>query len=299
MATILLAEDSATHTALIRSVLESDSHRVNCVVNGREAIQAIEQSIPDLVVTDLRMPEMNGQELVQELVRTYPTVPSIVVTARGSENLAVDALAMGAANFVPKNSMRALLNRVVRQTLRISEVDAIFHDFPGRLRQPEFSFRLGNDIEAIEPAILFVVQSLAAAIRMTPTERIRVGTALASAVFNSICYGNLEVRDEDTIVSRLLAGDSTGVRDLVERASQSPYRERMVDLKVSVGTFDTRILVAHDGPGRLARLTPAPGTPESFELEQCRGMMLMTSFMDELVFHSGCTEVVMVKRHSR
>ncbi len=129
------------------------------MVNGREAIRAIEAATPDLVITDLRMPEMNGQELVQEIVNRYPNVPSIVVTARGSEGLAVDALALGAANFVPKNSLNQLLNHVVRQTLRMARVDAIYHDFPGRLRRPEFSFRLKNHIRAIEPAVLFVVQA--------------------------------------------------------------------------------------------------------------------------------------------
>lgn len=298
MASILLAEDSSTHTALIRSVLEADSHRVQCVVNGLEAIKAIEASAPDLVITDLRMPEMNGQELVQEIVTRYPTVPSIVVTARGSESLAVDALALGAANFVPKNSLSRLLNHVVRQTLRMAQVDTIFQGFPGRLRRPEFSFLLQNQIEAIEPAVLFVIQAIAASGHMNATQRIRVGTALVSAVFNAICFGNLEVSDAETIVSRLLSGDPSGAEDLRKRANEPAYRDRTVSLKVSVGTSDTRILVSHNGPGRLVRLTPAPGTPESFELEQCRGVMLMTSFMDDIVFHSGCTEVVMVKRHS-
>ena len=298
MASILLAEDSPTHTTLIRSVLEADSHRVQCVGNGREALRAMEASPPDLVITDLRMPEMNGQELVQEIVRHFPNVPSIVVTARGSEGLAVDALALGAANFVPKYSLNRLLNHVVRQTLRMARVDGIYHDFPGCLRRPEFSFRLQNQIRAIEPAVLFVVQAMAATSKMNATQRLRVGTALASAIFNAICFGNLEVKDEDVFISRLLSGDPSGAEALKKRASQTPYRDRTVDLKVSVGKSDTRILVSHSGPGRLVRLTPAPGTPESFELEQCRGVMLMTSFMDDIVFHSGCTEVVMVKRHS-
>ena len=298
MATILLAEDSSTHAALIRGVLEEDSHRVQCVADGRQAISAMESELPDLVITDLRMPEMNGQELVQEIVHRYPDLPSIVVTARGSESLAVDALAMGAVNFVPKNSIQKLLNHVVRQTMRMAKVDAIYRNFPGRLRRPEFSFRLKNSIQAIEPSVLFVVQAIAATSQMNGAQRIRIGTALASAMLNAICFGNLEIGDEDTIVSRLLSGDPTGMEDLRERAKQSPYRERTVDLKVSVGKSDTRILVAHSGPGQLTRLTPAPGTPESFELEQCRGLMLMTSFMDNVRFHSGCTEVVMVKSHA-
>jgi CheY-like chemotaxis protein len=297
MAAILLAEDSPTHTALIRSLLEEDSHAVECVSDGRQAVQAMERSLPDLVVTDLRMPEMNGQELVQEIVRRFPTIPSIVVTARGSENLAVDALALGAANFVPKNSLRKLLIHVVRQTLRMATADAVYGQFSGQLHRPEFSFTLKNDVTSIDPAVLFVVQSLAAATRMNTTQRIRVGAAVASAIFNAICYGNLEVKDEDTFVNRLLSGDESGNVDLKNRADVAPYSQRSVEMKVSVGDDDTRILVSHDGPGRMTRLIPAPGTPESFELEQCRGLMLMTSFMDDIMFHSDYSEVVMVKHH--
>lgn len=299
MAKILLAEDSPTHTALIQSVLEEDGHTVTCVADGIQAIHEVERAAPDLLVTDLRMPEMNGQELVQEIVKRFPTIPSIVVTARGSEGLAVDALALGAANFVPKNSLQKLLNHVVRQTLQIAQADAPYRRFPGRLRRPEFSFRLKNDLEAIEPAVLFVVQSIAAAGKLNTTDRVRVGTALASAIFNAICYGNLEFSDDEgTLVSRLLSGDPTGVQDLRNRANASPYCDRYVNLKVSVGSKDTRLLVSHTGRGRLTRLTPAPGTPESFELEQCRGLMLMTSFMDDVIFHSERTEVVMAKRYA-
>lgn len=297
MAAILLAEDSPTHTALMQSLLADDSHTVECVTNGREAMSSLEKKLPDLVVTDLRMPEMNGQELVQEVARRFPQIPSIVVTARGSENLAVDALALGAANFVPKNSLSKLLVHVVRQTLKMAEVDAIYSQFTGQLERPEYSFTLFNHVAAIEPAVLYVVQSLAAAARMDSTQRIRVGTALASAIFNSICYGNLCITDDDTFVSRLLAGDPSGEADLNSRADSAPYRDLEVQLKVSVGDHDTRFLVSHDGEGRMTRMTPAPGTPKSFELEQCRGLMLITSVMDDIVFHSDYTEVVMVKNH--
>jgi CheY-like chemotaxis protein len=298
MAAILLAEDSPTHTALIRSLLEEDAHTVTCVTNGREAIESIEQSQPDLIVTDLRMPEMNGLELVQAISDRFPVIPSVVVTARGSENLAVDALARGAANFVPKNSLRNLLNHVVRSTLRMSEVDGIYRRFSGQLHHPEFSFTLDNHATSIEPAVLFIVQSLAAGGRMNTTERIRVGTAVTSAIFNSICYGNLEVQDSETFVSRTLSGEEGGEKEWKDRADSAPYAQRGVQLKVSIGDDDTRILVSHEGPGRMTRMTPAPGTPESFELEQCRGLVLMTSFVDDVHFQSDYSEVVMVKQHA-
>ncbi len=297
MAVILLADDSPTHTALMRSLLEDASHSVHCVANGKEALSLLADVRPNVLVTDLQMPEMNGLELVQAIAETHCELPSVVVTARGSEALAVDALALGAANFVPKNSLSKLLTHVVARTVKMAELDAIYRHFPGQLLKPEFSFTLSNQLASIEPATLFVVQSLAAAGKMNPTNRIRVGTAIASAVFNAICYGNLEINDQDTAISRMLAGDESGAAELRARADAKPYCDRHVALKISVGRNDTRVLVSHDGPGRMTRMTPAPGTPESFELEQCRGLMLMTSFMDDVIFHSDYSEVVMVKHH--
>ncbi|MCG8649075.1 MAG: response regulator [Pirellulales bacterium] len=297
MAVILLAEDSPTHTALMRSLLEEAAHKVHCVANGKDAMSSIEECCPDLVVTDLRMPEMNGLELVQAVAENCPELPTIVVTARGSEALAVDALALGAINFVPKNSLSTLLAHVVGRTVRMSQTDRLYEDFSGQLCNPEYSFTLDNQIAGIEPASFYVVQSLAAAGRMNPTLRMRVGTAVASALFNAICFGNLELQENEEAVKRLLSGDLAGSQDVHDRAEAEPYCQRKVELKVSVGQGDTRILVSHEGPGRLTRMTPAPGTPESFELEQCRGLMLMTSFMDDVLFHSDYSEVVMVKSH--
>jgi CheY-like chemotaxis protein len=297
MAVILLAEDSPTHTALMRSLLTEASHTVHCAVNGREALQKLAEVQPEIVVTDLRMPEMNGLELVQAIAADHPELPSVVVTARGSEALAVDALALGAANFVPKNSLTTLLTHVVGRTIRMAKADGIYSQFAGRLHKPEFAFTLSNHLSAIEPATLFVLQSLAAAGRMNATHRIRVGTAIASAIFNAICYGNLNIKDEDTAVGRMVVGQESGESELEHLADIEPYCSLAVELKVSVGNDDTRILVSHEGPGRMTRMTPAPGTPESFELEQCRGLMLMTSFMDDVIFHNDYSEVVMIKNH--
>jgi CheY-like chemotaxis protein len=305
MAAILVVEDSPTHTALMRSLLVDDGHQVTCVSNGREALDVLAKTDSDpgitkidLVVSDLRMPEMNGQELVQEIAKQQAAPPVVVVTARGSESLAVDALALGAANFVPKNSFSKLLTRVVKQTLELSRSDAVYRNFSGQLLRPEFAFTLNNDPESIQPVVMFIVQALAASTYMNPTQRVRVGTATASALFNAMCYGNLEMHDEDAAVGQLLAGNESGVHELTVRAAAEPYAKHSVELKVSIDKQDTRVLVAHTGKGRMTRMSPAPGTPESFELEQCRGLMLMTSFMDEVIFHDDYTEVVMVKVHS-
>ncbi|MFG0262139.1 MAG: response regulator, partial [Novipirellula sp. JB048] len=144
MSSILLCEDSPTHTVLMQTLLEEDAHQVHCVEDGRQGIESLDQQTPDLVVTDLRMPNMNGLELVRALISDYPQLPAVVVTARGSEDLAVDALALGAVNFVPKNSLSVLLNPVVRQAIAYAASDRFSQPCSGQLKSPEFYFKLSN-----------------------------------------------------------------------------------------------------------------------------------------------------------
>src|SRR6056297_405393 len=299
MSAILLAEDSQTHAALMRSILRSDGHEVQWVPDGRKAIESLDRGLPELVVSDLRMPEINGMELVQAIASRFPQLPSVVVTARGSESLAVDALALGAANFVPKNSLDKLLSRVVYQTIQLAQINAVYEDIADTWERPEFSLTLPSEICAIGPAVRFLVQSMATSGDLNATERVRVGTAVASSLLNAVCFGSLEIHDDEDLLSRLLSGDVAATQEMRQRAASEPYRDHTVCLKVSIDRVDTRVSVTHTGRGQMARLSPPPGTPESFELEQCRGMMLMTSFMDDVIFRSGSSEVVMVKRHQR
>jgi CheY-like chemotaxis protein len=281
MTTVLLVEDSATDMAMMQAILQRAACEVLTATNGREAIEQMQENPPDVVVTDLQMPVMDGEALVRHVVQHFPAIPVILATAHGSEVLAADALAHGAVNFVPKVSVGSLLPRVVQQACVVAQAACTFEGFTIPLQKPEFYFKLENRVEVIEPVIAFLGQVLSASASMSPTTRMRLGTAVASAIFNAICYGNLELTDEDARVRTWLAGNDADTDSLMAQPDGSTERDRIVRLKVSVGSRDTRISVAHEGPG----------------LEQCRGWLLITSFLDEVLLNTDCSEVVMVKRH--
>src|SRR6056297_1896340 len=263
MASVLVVDDSPTHAELMRSILQQAGWDADTVGDGRQAVQAMGNKDYDAIVSDLNMPVMDGKQLVQHLVADAITVPVIVVTARGSESLAVDALALGATNFVPKNSMHTLLVPVVQQSLAFRRANERMRPLRGELKSPEFYFKIVSDTQSVVPVAEYLVKSLAGAGCGTPNDRYRIATATASAIYNAIRYGNYQSDDEDF-------GQQTDQQD--------PAYQLAVRIKVSVATSDTRISVSHEGAGSLTRAHPAPGTPESFEVEQCRGLMLMTSF---------------------
>ena len=97
--TVLVAEDSKTQSVLFRSLLEKAGFNTVTAVNGREALEMIKKMPPDVVITDLNMPEMNGLELVEAVHADFPSIPVILATGVGSEEIAAEALRKGAATF--------------------------------------------------------------------------------------------------------------------------------------------------------------------------------------------------------
>src|SRR5208337_4834324 len=89
--------------------------------DGREALAAMERAAPDIVLTDLLMPEMDGLELVQAIRAKYPTIPVILMTAHGSEDIAIQALQKGAASYVPKKCLARDLAETVDNVMAVAQ----------------------------------------------------------------------------------------------------------------------------------------------------------------------------------
>ena len=85
----------------------------------REALALIQERPPDLVLTDLHMPEMDGLELVVEVRKNFPLVPVILMTAYGSEEIAIQALQKGAASYVPKRNLAQDLAETTENVLSL------------------------------------------------------------------------------------------------------------------------------------------------------------------------------------
>src|SRR6202051_1513093 len=102
MSRILVVEDSRTQAMQIQLLLEEAGFEVSHTNHGGEAVDALKESLPDVVLTDLDMPVMNGLELVEAVRRDNPAVPVVLMTALGSEEIAVQALQKGAASYIPK-----------------------------------------------------------------------------------------------------------------------------------------------------------------------------------------------------
>ena len=297
MARVLVVDDSAVDRRFVGGLLSRDARfQVEFAEDGAQALSRMREARPDVIVTDLQMPNRNGLELVAAVRMHHPDVPIILMTGHGSEDLAVEALHRGAANYVPKPQLGERLLEAVEEALSMAKADRTYDRLIGCLQKCEFAFELDNDPGLIDP-LVDLVQQMVAGMRLTDaTGRFRVGAAVKEALLNAIYRGNLEItfkQMQDTRVS-LLEGKG---EDIVQkRRGESPFKERKVSVAVFIGPAEARFVIRDGGRGFDPAKIPAAGQPGSLDPESGRGLVLMRAFLDEVTFNPVGNEVTLVKR---
>ncbi|KIH78018.1 two-component system, NtrC family, response regulator HydG [Geoalkalibacter ferrihydriticus] len=130
---ILIVDDEPNHRLMLRLHLEQAGHRATEAVNGQQALERIAREAFDLILLDLQMDVMDGLTLLGELRRQGREIPVIVITAHGSVKTAVQAMKLGALDFLAKPVEVAELLRLVDQPQRVAAPPEIPRDyrFPG------------------------------------------------------------------------------------------------------------------------------------------------------------------------
>ena len=122
MSSILIVEDEPKMRRLLEISLGEEGHVVHTAAEAETGLKCLRREAIDLVVTDLKLPGMNGLEFLQEAKRLDAGVPIVVMTAYGSVETAVDAMKAGASDYVLKPFTMAEMKLVIRKELDVQKV---------------------------------------------------------------------------------------------------------------------------------------------------------------------------------
>jgi DNA-binding response OmpR family regulator len=116
---ILIAEDDSVTLALIRHQLEKDNYTISAYTDARDALQSLETFKPDLIITDIVMPFTSGLELISIIRSSGIKTPILVLSAFDEEETVLEALSLGANDFITKPFNNAELSMRVKRLLNV------------------------------------------------------------------------------------------------------------------------------------------------------------------------------------
>ena len=291
METVLVVDDARVDQHLAGRLLEQDLDvKVVYADNGKRALEVIRANKPDIVVTDMLMPEMDGLELTEAIRAEYPALPVIVMTALGSEELAADARKKGATSYLPKRRLAQDLAHVVKRQFALASTVQQDQEALEYLDRLTSYYTIDNEPLHIVPVVRLMLDDLARLRLCSVTTRMRIGVALEEAVNNAIHHGNFELdsglRDNDPVAYNNL---------FQERQSSSPFSDRRVHIRADVTRRQATYVVKDDGEGFDWRTLPDSSDPANLEKNRNRGLTLVKTFMDEVHYNEKGNEVTMIK----
>lgn len=125
MERILIVDDEENARIGLEKLLSRDGYQVSSVANGFEALDHLSRHPADLVITDINMPEMNGLVFLRELNWAHPTISVIMVTAYGGVESYLEAMNLGAFEYLNKpvkmDELKSVIGRIFKREIRANE----------------------------------------------------------------------------------------------------------------------------------------------------------------------------------
>jgi CheY-like chemotaxis protein/anti-sigma regulatory factor (Ser/Thr protein kinase) len=292
MTRVLVVDDSPIDRLLAGNLLaQNGGWTVEYASDGQEGLDAIRSQRPDLVVTDMQMPEMNGLELACTVRREFPNVSIILMTARGSEEIALEALQAGATSYVPKRALGQRLVETARRVLSARHEDTVQREVLKRLNVRSESYSMENNLELLLSLSRYLQLTLAHQWGLDLSTRLQIGMALEEAMMNAMHHGNLELdaslKETDEAVYFHMAQ---------QRCHEPRYCDRRIEVEMRLIPQSVTYTIRDQGQGFDLSKLPTEAALEDLVRPCGRGVMLMRAFMDEVTFNEQGNRVTLVKR---
>ena len=263
--TVLVVDDEENIRNVLESVFLGKGYGVIKASNGFEAIKAVEGGGVDLAIIDIKMPGMDGMELLSRIKDHSAQFPVIVMTGFADVETTTKALKAGASDFLSKPFGAQEVFHSVSRLLETRKV----HD-ENRKILPFFNFTIEAAVPSrtghINGVIHYITEHLKDIELCDSSQLSNIVIALYEAIVNGMKHGN--------------GGDPA----------------KKVRVRAEIGFNEARFTITDEGEGFAIDEIANPTDPKNLYRNSGRGIYLMKHFMDEVSYNDQGNEVTLVKR---
>ncbi len=290
---VLLVEDDPSSRLYLESLLEINNIDVKSAENGIEGLNVFDEFNPDIVITDIQMPMMNGLELLEILKKKKPETVVIITTAFGSERYAIQALQLGASNYLKKPVIGNDLIPILLKYKRILFEKPDKYVACGNLLEHYYKIEFDARIENIPRIIDRLLQE--AGCFMPKDVKFSIELGLVELITNAIEHGCLEI----SYFQKQKALDEHKLDDIYKTRECDPkYKDLKITVEYKFDSKSSTWTISDNGKGFDWHHLPDPTSDENLEQLSGRGIFITRFIFDELTYFGRGNVVCARKFHT-
>lgn len=244
---VLIVEDDSASRAYMKDSVESQGHQTRVAEDGLKGLEVFQEFKPKLVITDIQMPGMNGLELLKNIRAISQETLVVVITAYGSEEYAIEALRLGANNYLKKPiRLNGLVQMLEKYSLMFDREPITGKEIEKGKPGEKITLQLENNLHSIAE----VVDDLLVKAKnfLDSGDLIDVRTGLYELFYNAMEHGNLEISAQeklDALNSDLNAWDLL----FKERLADGELAKRKLTVEFKVEGNICEWVISDEGKG--------------------------------------------------
>jgi YesN/AraC family two-component response regulator len=288
---ILIVEDDYASREFLSSLIKLEGFEVQTAVNGEDGLEKHAEYKPDLIISDIQMPKMDGLEMLSRLRKEKFDTLFIITTAFGSEDYAIEALRLGANNYLKKPIDKRSLMGLVKKYQSIIEHRLKIKKAEGKILEKNLKILFDTNIQHVSEIVGQLISEIN--FSFNDSDRTNIELGLDELITNAIEHGNLGITFEEKVE----ASETNSMAELYQKRMNDPvFGQRKILVEYAQLDGYCQWIITDEGQGFDWQSIPDPTQGAQLMELSGRGIFITNFLFDELEYMGKGNQVRVKKK---
>ncbi|OQY04505.1 MAG: hypothetical protein B6I20_02960 [Bacteroidetes bacterium 4572_117] len=276
---VLVVEDDYGSREYLLNLVRLEGYEVRAVENGEEGLAEYKSFDPDIIISDIQMPIMDGLQMLNIIRKDKSDTIFIITTAFGTEDYAIEALRLGANNYLKKPIKSQSLIKLLNKYKLLIESHKLAKKAEGKLLKKDLSLEFITNIKHIPSIISQLIAEID--IKLDDSEITNIELGLDELITNSMEHGNLGISFNEKVKA---SNDNTILELYDEKMKIPKFSRRKLKVRYKLRPKFCEWVITDEGKGFDWRLIPDPTKGAQLMELNGRGIFITHFLFDEMEY---------------